>query len=103
MTALRGQRGAPATEKVSQRLETSRHAWRDWAENRCRNGPVEHRVKRSALALKFLWYAPTGALAASPTPSLPECTGQEKNYEPRYAWVRDARLLNKPFAYPGSL
>ncbi|ALB65782.1 Glucoamylase and related glycosyl hydrolases [Cronobacter dublinensis 1210] len=93
----------PPLEKIDQRIETSHLAWRDWAENLCWNGPFGHHVKRSALALKFLWYAPTGALAASATTSLPEGLGKEKNYDYRYAWVRDACLIIKSFVYMGAI
>ncbi|MEN4909927.1 glycoside hydrolase family 15 protein [Rahnella bonaserana] len=54
---------------------------------------------RSALALKFLWFAPTGALAAAATTSLQEGIGSGKNYDYRYAWVRDACMIIKSFLH----
>ncbi|WP_130832513.1 glycoside hydrolase family 15 protein [[Erwinia] mediterraneensis] len=93
----------PPLEKIDQRIETSDYAWRDWVKDLTWDGPFTEHVKRSALALKFLWYSPTGALAAAATTSLPEGIGKEKNYDYRYAWVRDACLIIKAFVYLGSL
>lgn len=93
----------PPLAKIDQRIETSDYAWRDWVNNLSWEGPFTQHVKRSALALKFLWYSPTGALAAAATTSLPEGLGEEKNYDYRYAWARDACLIIKAFVYLGAL
>lgn len=93
----------PSLAAINDRIETSHIAWRDWVHHLSYDGKYPLHVKRSALALKFLWYSPTGALAAAATTSLPEGLGGEKNYDYRYAWVRDACLIIKAFVYLGAL
>ncbi|MDL4912509.1 MAG: glycoside hydrolase family 15 protein [Enterobacterales bacterium endosymbiont of Blomia tropicalis] len=93
----------PELASIDKRIETSDTAWRDWVNSLSYQGSFPELVKRSALSLKFLWYSPTGALAAAATTSLPEGIGGEKNYDYRYAWVRDACLIIKAFVYLGAL
>ena len=66
--------------------------WRDWSEHLRFHGIRADRVKQSALLVHLLSYAPTGAPVAAPTVSLPERIGGGRNYDYRYAWVRDASL-----------
>ena len=75
----------PSLEKIDGHIDISDHVWRLWCESLTYEGIFPEHVKRSALALKFLLYSPTGALAAGPTTSLPEGIGGEKNYDYRYA------------------
>lgn len=93
----------PELSAIDQRIETSHTGWTSWVESLSYDGSYPALVKRSALSLKFLWYSPTGALAAAATTSLPEGIGGEKNYDYRYAWVRDACLIIKAFVYLGAL
>lgn len=74
------------------RAETSRY-WRDWIDaGRFPDHPWREFLQRSALTLKGLTYAPTGALLAAPTTSLPEHLGGTRNWDYRYTWVRDSSL-----------
>ncbi|MEU3517585.1 glycoside hydrolase family 15 protein [Streptomyces sp. NPDC006654] len=82
-------RGCARTEAQRQ-FETTVRYWRSWLHQSRYRGRWREMVHRSALTLKLLTYAPTGAIVAAPTTSLPEQLGGERNWDYRYVWIRDA-------------
>ncbi len=79
-------------EAVDRRLDTTVESWRRWSAGVTWPGAGRERILRSALALKVLVMARTGAVAAAATTSLPERVGGPKNWDYRFCWVRDAAL-----------
>jgi GH15 family glucan-1,4-alpha-glucosidase len=83
---------APASwDEAVERMWRTEQFWRDWiTQGTFPDHPWRIYLQRSALTLKGLTYAPTGALLAAATTSLPETPGGERNWDYRYAWVRDS-------------
>ena len=80
-----------SSEDCRQRIERTVDFWRRWLEGGSfPDHPWRDFLQRSALVLKGLTYAPTGALIAALTTSLPETPGGERNWDYRYTWIRDS-------------
>jgi GH15 family glucan-1,4-alpha-glucosidase len=82
-------REIPVAEAVGMFDDTVAY-WRNWLATSTYTGRWRETVERSAITLKLMTYAPTGALVAAPTMGLPEQLGGERNWDYRYTWVRDA-------------
>jgi GH15 family glucan-1,4-alpha-glucosidase len=80
----------PVPEDIDANIDRTVRNWTEWMGTFSWDGPWADAVRRSTLVLKLLIYAPTGAIMAAPTTSLPERLAGGKNYDYRYAWVRDA-------------
>ena len=86
-----GLEGPEDVEDARGRVEATQHYWRDWlGSGRFPDHRWRTQLQRSALTLKALTYAPTGATVAAATTSLPETLGGERNWDYRYCWMRDA-------------
>ncbi len=82
-------------------LTQTLRCWQTWAARSTYRGPYTELVQRSALVLKMMTYAPTGAIIAAPTTSLPEELGMVRNWDYRYTWLRDATFTLYAFGSLG--
>lgn len=80
----------PDPQHLDEGIDRTIANWRVWSDEFSYQGPWSEHVARSALALKLLLHSPSGAIAAAATTSLPENRTGGKNWDYRYAWVRDA-------------
>ncbi len=76
-----------------ERLEETSSYWNSWVSQAQDSGIYNKAVTRSSLALKSLFYEPTGLMVAAPTSSLPESIGAERNWDYRFAWIRDTAYV----------
>jgi GH15 family glucan-1,4-alpha-glucosidase len=79
----------PDPRVVDEGIDRTIENWEGWSTEFSWDGPWADAVHRSALALKLLIYSPTGAIAAAATTALPENFTGDKNWDYRFAWVRD--------------
>ncbi len=85
-----GARSHEAAQEFDETFAETQRFWRTWLSKSRYHGRWREIVNRSALVLKLLTYAPTGAIVAAPTASLPEAIGGGRNWDYRYTWMRDA-------------
>jgi GH15 family glucan-1,4-alpha-glucosidase len=95
----------PRRDWVEQRIGETVDDWARWLGDAGVAGRWRDATRRSALALRLLTYVPTGGIVAAPTTSLPEKVGGDRNYDYRFAWVRDTAftldaLLNLELLVP---
>jgi len=90
-----GDAKAPASlAEAAEALDTTVNFWRDWlSAANIPDHPWKPYLDRSALTLKGLSYAPTGAIMAAGTTSLPETPGGERNWDYRFTWIRDSAFM----------
>jgi GH15 family glucan-1,4-alpha-glucosidase len=89
--ATDGPRPLDPGEIVAMSNDTIRY-WQSWLSRSTYRGRWWDTVRRSAITLKLMTYAPTGGLVAAPTMGLPEQVGGERNWDYRFTWIRDASL-----------
>lgn len=92
---------AGLSERCDHEFRATLRFWQEWIARSHYQGRWREMVKRSCLALKLLTFAPTGAIVAAPTMSLPERIGGPRNWDYRYTWVRDAAFTVYAFLRVG--
>ncbi|MDH6540135.1 glycoside hydrolase family 15 protein [Streptomyces sp. SPB4] len=81
-----------SVDGITHQLWDAADFWQSWVRGSNYRGRWPDMVNRSAITLKLLTYAPTGAPVAAATMGLPEQIGGERNWDYRYTWVRDGSL-----------
>ena len=89
---------APMWAAIAHEFDQCRRFWQTWLRSSTYRGRWRDMVNRSAITLKLLTYAPTGAPIAAATMGLPEQIGGERNWDYRYTWIRDASLSVRALA-----
>lgn len=83
---------APNDEQIELKLQRTRSYWLLWSARTHRCDIYSKEIIRSAITLKMLQFAPTGAVLAAATTSLPETIGEERNWDYRFCWIRDGSM-----------
>jgi GH15 family glucan-1,4-alpha-glucosidase len=91
----------PGAKEIDKRLSDTVRQWRRWADNVDVEAPEASGIVRSALVLKGLSNARTGAIAAAATTSLPEALGAGRTWDYRYSWIRDSTFSVRSLAESG--
>ncbi len=86
-----------ALAQAPEQLEETAHYWKQWQRHCTYRGPDADMIDRSALCLKLMTFAPTGAMVAAPTAGLPEVPGGVRNWDYRFVWTRDASFCVSAF------
>lgn len=92
---------ALSLEGAGERLDGTVQWWTNWSQATTTRGPYAAICERSAIVLKALTCAPTGAVTAAATTSLPEAIGDSRNWDYRFSWVRDSSLVLDALAWAG--
>jgi len=82
----------PNPESVELMLQRTKSYWMLWSAKTTRTSAHAEEIIRSAITLKILQFSPTGAFVAAATTSLPETIGEERNWDYRFCWIRDASM-----------
>jgi len=90
LTHVGAQEPPPRRINVQKALNQTEKFWRKWCSLNTYDGAWQDPVERSLITLKALTFRPTGGVVAAPTTSLPEYFGQDRNWDYRYCWLRDA-------------
>ncbi|MDT0647302.1 glycoside hydrolase family 15 protein [Zunongwangia sp. F260] len=80
------------------KFQRTKTYWMNWSEKTTRYSHYHNEIMRSALVLKALSYKKSGAVLAAATTSLPETIGEERNWDYRFCWIRDASMVIKVMA-----
>ncbi|MEA1874945.1 MAG: glycoside hydrolase family 15 protein [Bacteroidota bacterium] len=94
---------SPTIERSCLKLERTKVYWLNWADRTQKYSQYNDEILRSALVLKLLTYNPSGAILAAVTTSLPETIGEERNWDYRFCWMRDASMTIKVLSNLGHL
>ena len=104
LTLTHGEDADPSFDGIddaSGRLDHTRRYWEQWSGTCSYRGRYREQVIRSVLCLKLLTYSPTGAIIAAPTTALPEAVPGSRNYDYRFAWMRDCSFTVNAFTALG--